>query len=652
MDTRRTSRTDPEPVWAVRLAEGLSVAAVLLGISSLTGWVTGIRLLASFGPEWNPTAPMTAAFSVALGLLSWMRARGRALPALSMVVTTAVLLLSALNLLEFLGGFLVGIENGVLPGFGSFVRAPVGRMSTLTAGVFLTTSLAMLLASLARRAGRLRFAEGVLASLSALVGFLIVLSYAYGTPLLYGGSPVRPVSLPTGLAVLALNLGTILENGLTRFPLVIFSGPGIRARLFRYFLPLVAAMSVLQGILARVLGAHPAVNPAAAEAAVSLLTAALAVGIVYRVGHAIGGQIETAEEALHESERKFRTIFDSASDGMFLFDLETRRFVMCNAMCSELLGFTQEEFVNLDIADLHPPEDLPFILEQIGKYTKGEQGVRSDIQFRRKDGTTFFTDISPSFVVLAGRESILVVFSDITERKRAEEEIRESREELRALARRVAQAEEGERARLARELHDQIGQTLSSIGVNLGFAEAKLPPGTPPEVSQRLEEAMDQVEQAGRAIRGVMSELRPLVLDDYGLVPALEWLAQQVSQRTGVRVQVLGGSPAARPGREVETALFRIAQEALTNISKHADASQAAIDLDWCADGLRMTVTDDGAGFDVRAVSFKTEPLHMGLVNMRERARSVGGTCRIESEPRHGTKVVVEVKEDSACQSR
>ncbi len=137
-----------------------------------------------------------------------------------------------------------------------------------------------------------------------------------------------------------------------------------------------------------------------------------------------------AEEALRESERKFRAIFDSASDGMFLFDLETRKFSLCNAACSNMLGVTQEEFLELDIPDVVPPEDVPFILEQVEKFLKGEAVIRNDIRFRRRDGRLFFADLSPALITLGGRELILVVFKDITERKRAAEEVRRLNAEL------------------------------------------------------------------------------------------------------------------------------------------------------------------------------------------------------------------------------
>jgi PAS domain S-box-containing protein len=139
------------------------------------------------------------------------------------------------------------------------------------------------------------------------------------------------------------------------------------------------------------------------------------------------------EEELRKSESKFRAIFDNTSDGMFLVDLKTRKFFMCNATCATMLGYTQEEFSNLDIADIHPREDLPFIYEQIGKFSRGEQGIRSDIRFKRKDGSIFVTDLTPALLTIAQKEYLIISFRDITERKRAEDALRASEQRFRSL---------------------------------------------------------------------------------------------------------------------------------------------------------------------------------------------------------------------------
>ena len=146
---------------------------------------------------------------------------------------------------------------------------------------------------------------------------------------------------------------------------------------------------------------------------------------------------QAAEEELKKSEGKFRAIFDNASDGMFIVDLKTKKFFMCNAMCAKMLGFAQEEFLNLDIADIHPGEDVPFINEQIGKFSRGEDGIRSEIKFKRKNGSIFAADLSPALLTIAEEKYLLIIFKDISERKRAEEMIRASLAEKEVLLKEV-----------------------------------------------------------------------------------------------------------------------------------------------------------------------------------------------------------------------
>ena len=139
------------------------------------------------------------------------------------------------------------------------------------------------------------------------------------------------------------------------------------------------------------------------------------------------------EEKLKKSESKFQAIFDNTSDGIFLVDLKARKLFICNATCTTMLGYTQEEFSNLDIGDIHPGEDLPFIYEQIGKFSRGEEGIRSDIRFKRKDGGIFVADLAPVLLTIAEKEYLVISFRDITERKRAEEAVRISEQRFRAL---------------------------------------------------------------------------------------------------------------------------------------------------------------------------------------------------------------------------
>ena len=163
-------------------------------------------------------------------------------------------------------------------------------------------------------------------------------------------------------------------------------------------------------------------------------------------------------------------------------------------------------------------------------------------------------------------------------------------------------------------------------------------------MNPRLDESMRLVEETADNIRNVMAELRPSILDDYGLTAALRWYAEGFSVRTGVACIVDPGDLASRLPTTVETALFRIAQEALTNVAKHADASQVTLALEE-RDGLfRLIITDDGKGFDFTALSKSKMRQGWGLITMRERAQALGRQVHLEAEPGKGTRVVVEVR--------
>lgn len=217
------------------------------------------------------------------------------------------------------------------------------------------------------------------------------------------------------------------------------------------------------------------------------------------------------------------------------------------------------------------------------------------------------------------------------------------RSQLRALAGRLADMQEQERQQLARELHDQLGQTLTVINLNLDLIGQVLPSNAPQAVQRQLHDASDLVGQAIRQVRTVMAELRPPVLDDYGLLAALRWYGQQFCQRTGVATEVIDCGVTMRCSSAVETALFRIAQEALNNVAKHAAASKVVVSLQCQEERIRMTIADNGRGFAVGRVRQASDEPHWGFLTMQERALAVGGTLHVTSQPGAGATVVVEV---------
>ena len=230
---------------------------------------------------------------------------------------------------------------------------------------------------------------------------------------------------------------------------------------------------------------------------------------------------------------------------------------------------------------------------------------------------------------------------DVTERKRALETQRANAAQIRDLLRRLVSVQEAERRRFSANLHDLVGQSLSVIGIGLETIRGMLPGASPQKAGSAIDEMGRVVKETMGAVREVMSDLRPPLLDDYGLTVALEWHAQQLELRTGLRVAVEGERLDPRPASEVEVALFRIAQEALTNVAKHAGASRARVALSSSAGRVTLVIEDDGRGIDVAAANDPAES-SWGMAVMRERAVAVGGAMRVES-PGRGTRIVVEV---------
>jgi PAS domain S-box-containing protein len=223
---------------------------------------------------------------------------------------------------------------------------------------------------------------------------------------------------------------------------------------------------------------------------------------------------------------------------------------------------------------------------------------------------------------------------DVTEQRHSETALRQAAQDLHGLTRRLVQAEELERRRIARELHDRVGQSLSALNINLDIISRESD-SLPPTVRQRLEDSAALVDGTLQSIENLMAELRPPLLEEYGLGAALGWYAEDYSRRTGIRAALADVSPEAtkklRP--EAAVALFRIAQEALNNVVKHARAKTVRIEISTGEDALVLEVRDDGDGFDA-----STAPRgRWGMTTMRERAEAAGGSFELESKPGAGT---------------
>ena len=268
--------------------------------------------------------------------------------------------------------------------------------------------------------------------------------------------------------------------------------------------------------------------------------------------------------------------------------------------------------------------------------------------FRRKDGSLFEAEVSMSGGRFDGLRLVVLAIHDITSRKRAEEELLASREQLRALAGRLQAVREEERTRIAREIHDELGGALTGLKIDFSLltrAALKIENET---VRTSLLAGMDSmnesVDSTIQTVRRIAMELRPDVLDDLGLVAALEWQLKDFEKRTGTRCELFPPVEDVSLDADLSTALFRIFQEALTNVARHSGATEVRVRLRADADSSTLEVEDNGKGIGKKkALSSKS----LGLLGMRERAQMFGGRITVTGTPGTGTKVTVEIPPSS-----
>lgn len=256
---------------------------------------------------------------------------------------------------------------------------------------------------------------------------------------------------------------------------------------------------------------------------------------------------------------------------------------------------------------------------------------------------------------------ILSVGNDITTEKKLEKKLTAARddleervqertlklnqvyEELKYLIRRLAMAEEAQKKRISREIHDQIGQNLSTIGLNLNLMRSVMSKESAESTKKIVDDSLLLLRDTTQKVRHILAELRLPVLDDYGLPAALRWYASQLMERTGIKLAIRGDDLSPRPDAHIESAIFLIAREALTNAVKHSKATLIEVDLHIKDTSLRLSVKDNGTGYKKSRTHKNLTQGGLGLLSMSERAILIGGTCLVSSYPGKGTNITVEV---------
>jgi PAS domain S-box-containing protein len=342
--------------------------------------------------------------------------------------------------------------------------------------------------------------------------------------------------------------------------------------------------------------------------------------------------------ALSESEEKYRRLIDLLPVGVLIN--QNGKIVMANPAAVKLArAKSQDELIGTTLIDhIHPDSRLMVQERTQAVLSKGINAEIVEEKLLRLDGTAFFAETTGLPLTFNDKPAILVVFTDITERKRAREAITLQNQRIKEISRKLLEVQEREKHLLAAELHDDLGQSLTSLKLMLELAGKAGSSGR----QKRLAEARELVAELMNKVRNLSLDLRPAMLDDFGLFAALRWLFDRFQSRTGISVRC--DSDLDRKQRfepPVETAAFRIIQEALTNIARHASVREAQVTISTDK-VLSIEIEDKGPGFIVPRV-IQNAAISSGLSGMQERARLLGGSVEIISEPGSGTRVIAEI---------
>jgi PAS domain S-box-containing protein len=315
-----------------------------------------------------------------------------------------------------------------------------------------------------------------------------------------------------------------------------------------------------------------------------------------------------------------------------LFNTAAEQIFRCKA--SEVMQAPLDRFIPERFRATHREH-----VERFGRSgsTMRRMGETMILYGLRSTGEEFPIDASISHVAVSGEKFYTVILRDITERKRAADELEHSHEELRELYEAMHEVREGERTRIARELHDELAQWLTALKMDASWIASRLP-REHEQLVAKAERMKGVVDNTVAAMRRIAADLRPVMLDDLGLVPAIESLLYDHSDRTGIAVTLTGGVGDAELKEPYATAVYRMVQEALTNVARHSRASAVEVHVEARNEQLFVRVKDDGQGFNP-----DPERKSFGVLGIRERARTLGGAARIFSPDDGGTVVEIEI---------
>jgi|GEM_PF-1943077 len=355
---------------------------------------------------------------------------------------------------------------------------------------------------------------------------------------------------------------------------------------------------------------------------------------------------EKAKESLYKSEEKYRNFFENDLSGDYVITLDGK-IVMCNHAFAEILGYkTVEEIIDDSDFRWHKtPQERKYFLNQLRKKKKLKM-VEQKLQNREGKTIIIMENVIGEFDKYDQLVQIKGYIFEITERKLAEEEVIKSKKLLEDLHRHLEEIRENERAVISREIHDQIGQSLTALKLDMNWMTGYLK-NISPEAAAKRQGMIELISNTIKDVQRISSDLRPGILDDLGLSAAIEWYCDEFEKRTGIRCSLKLDNSTFDDSQK-NLAFFRVLQEALTNVTRHANASSVTIKLHQTQKGTTMTIHDNGIGIPEEKIESNKS---LGLIGMRERINQFGGKVDFSSKKGQGTKLTIFIPEKKISKS-
>ena len=678
--TRSSSLTGPEAdsrryIRLLRWSRYLAFLVFAIGTLVLARWQWDIALFKRPLPRLTAMNPLTALSFVLAGisflLLSPIGRRGL-LPVsfpktgrligrilASLVLVTGVLKIAGVFLMTRLpidrilfAEKLVTETPGNLP----------DQMTVHTAFCFVLTGISLLLLNRVTRRGQMP--SQYVALLIAAMGLFSIIGYLYRVQQSYGAFTHIPTTVHIATCFLLLSAALLLSHpgsGIMKE----FTGGHMGILTARYLLPLIFLVPIILSYL-RLLTYWKEVL--GTEWGIALLVFAIILiftGIVWYTSLLLNKREEqkrAAERSLRESEERFRLLVSSVKDYAIFMLNPAGQVISWNEGAERIKGYKKEEIIGRDMSIFYTAEGIQREEPQNNLSRAKEYGrFENEGERVRRDGSVFWANVVIDAIYDTKGELIgfAKVTRDITELKKLElqrqrfnEELEEqvkmktaelsrSYQDIRQLASHLQDVREEERASIAREIHDELGQQLTGLKMDLSWITKRKTMQDDIEVRQKTTTILNLLDTAIKTVRKIATDLRPSILDDLGLIAAIEWQSEEFGRRSGISTEFISTMTEFNYSSRIAIGLFRICQESLTNVARHAEATKICISLqEQDNETILLKIEDNGRGFEVPKIGDKKT---LGLLGMRERTLMMGGEFRIESDPGKGTTLFVTV---------